>query len=346
MPADKIGGTIQNDLLKEYVARGTYIYPPRQSMRIITDIFAYCGEHVPRWNTISISGYHIREAGTTAVQEIAFTLANAHRVRAGRGRRRARRRRLRAAALVLLERAQQLLRRGREVPRRPPHVVLDHEQPLRRAEREVEAAAVPHPDRRARRSPRSSRRTTSSASRCRRWPRCSAARRASTPTASTRRSACPPSARRKIALRTQQIVALRDGHDRHASTRSPARTSSSRSPTRSRPRPGEYIEQIDDLGGAVAAIEAGYHAGRDRAGRVRVGEGGRRRREGHRRRSTSSPIRRRWSPRCSRSTRSSSASRPQRLRTLRGQARPGRRRRGARRRAGRGEGHAEPAATR
>ena len=75
--ADKISGTIQNDLLKEYIARGTYIYPPRESMRIITDIFAYCGERIPRWNTISISGYHIREAGSTAVQEIAFTLSNA-----------------------------------------------------------------------------------------------------------------------------------------------------------------------------------------------------------------------------------------------------------------------------
>ena len=73
----KISGTIQNDLLKEYIARGTYIFPPRPSMRIITDIFGYCAEHVPRWNTISISGYHIREAGSTAVQEIAFTLANA-----------------------------------------------------------------------------------------------------------------------------------------------------------------------------------------------------------------------------------------------------------------------------
>ena len=73
----KISGTIQNDLLKEYIARGTYIYPPRPSMRIITDIFAYCSKHTPRWNTISISGYHIREAGSTAAQEIAFTLANA-----------------------------------------------------------------------------------------------------------------------------------------------------------------------------------------------------------------------------------------------------------------------------
>jgi methylmalonyl-CoA mutase N-terminal domain/subunit len=74
---NKVGGTIQNDVLKEYIARGTYVYPPAASMRIITDIFAFCTEHVPKWNTISISGYHIREAGSTAVQEVAFTLANA-----------------------------------------------------------------------------------------------------------------------------------------------------------------------------------------------------------------------------------------------------------------------------
>jgi methylmalonyl-CoA mutase N-terminal domain/subunit len=73
---EELGGTIQNDILKEYIARGTYIYPPRPSMRIVTDIFAYCREQLPSWNTISISGYHIREAGSTAVQEIAFTLAN------------------------------------------------------------------------------------------------------------------------------------------------------------------------------------------------------------------------------------------------------------------------------
>jgi methylmalonyl-CoA mutase N-terminal domain/subunit len=77
VPASAISGTIQNDLLKEYIARGTYVYPPRPSMRIITDIFAYCATNVPKWNTISISGYHIREAGSTAVQELAFTLANA-----------------------------------------------------------------------------------------------------------------------------------------------------------------------------------------------------------------------------------------------------------------------------
>ena len=72
----KLSGTVQNDVLKEYIARGTYIYPPQQAMRIITDLFAWTNEHVPEWNTISISGYHMREAGSTAVQEIAFTLGN------------------------------------------------------------------------------------------------------------------------------------------------------------------------------------------------------------------------------------------------------------------------------
>ena len=74
--ANKLSGTIQNDILKEYIARGTYIFPPKPSMRLITDIFAFCSRHVPKWNTISISGYHIREAGSTAVQEVAFTLSD------------------------------------------------------------------------------------------------------------------------------------------------------------------------------------------------------------------------------------------------------------------------------
>jgi methylmalonyl-CoA mutase N-terminal domain/subunit len=74
---EHLRGTVQNDILKEYIARGTYIYPPGPSMRLITDLFRYCHDHVPKWNTISISGYHIREAGCTAVQEVAFTLANA-----------------------------------------------------------------------------------------------------------------------------------------------------------------------------------------------------------------------------------------------------------------------------
>ena len=72
----ELAGTIQNDILKEYIARGTYIYPPRESMRLITDVFEYCSKNMPKWNTISVSGYHIREAGSTAVQEVAFTLAD------------------------------------------------------------------------------------------------------------------------------------------------------------------------------------------------------------------------------------------------------------------------------
>lgn len=77
VPIEKLSGTIQNDILKEYIARGTYIFPPKPSMRLITDIFGFCSSNVPKWNTISISGYHIREAGSTAAQEVAFTLADA-----------------------------------------------------------------------------------------------------------------------------------------------------------------------------------------------------------------------------------------------------------------------------
>src|SRR5678816_2494917 len=76
IPLDGLSGTIQNDILKEYAARGTYIYPPGPSMRIVTDTFSYCAKNLPRWNPISISGYHMREAGCTAAQEVAFTLAN------------------------------------------------------------------------------------------------------------------------------------------------------------------------------------------------------------------------------------------------------------------------------
>src|SRR5207302_4785347 len=77
MPASKLAGTVQNDILKEYVARGAYIFPPRPSLRIVTDIIGFCERELPNWNSISISGYHIREAGSTAVQEVAFTFANA-----------------------------------------------------------------------------------------------------------------------------------------------------------------------------------------------------------------------------------------------------------------------------
>ena len=125
MDASALRGTIQNDVLKEYAARGNYIFPPRPSMRLTVDIFRYCRERVPRFNAISISGYHIREAGSSAAQELAFTLANGiayveAAVAAGLDVDA-----LAPAPLVLLQRAQRRVRRGREVPRGAPAVGAD-----------------------------------------------------------------------------------------------------------------------------------------------------------------------------------------------------------------------------
>ena len=148
-------GTVQNDILKEYIARGTYIYPPAASLRLITDMFAFCASEVPRWNTISISGYHIREAGATRSRRWPSP-GRRHRLRRGRGRRRAGRRRLRPAAVVLLQRAQRPLRGGRQVPRGAAAVGAADARALRRAAtRGGSCASTPRP--RARPSPRSSR---------------------------------------------------------------------------------------------------------------------------------------------------------------------------------------------
>ena len=129
----KLSGTIQNDILKEYIARGTYIYPPRPAMRIVTDIFAWAGREMPEWNTISISGYHIREAGSTAVQELAFTFANADRVYRGGDGGRAGGRFVRAAPLLLLQLAQRFSGGDRQVPRGAADLCAADARPLRRA---------------------------------------------------------------------------------------------------------------------------------------------------------------------------------------------------------------------
>ena len=123
---------MQNDILKEYLARGTYIYPPQASLRLVTDIFAFCERELPQWNAISVSGYHIREAGSTAVQEVAFTLANGIAyIEAGPGARAVGRIAWRAH-VVLLRRAQRFSGGNREVPRRAPHVGAHHEGAVRR----------------------------------------------------------------------------------------------------------------------------------------------------------------------------------------------------------------------
>ena len=151
-------GTVQNDVLKEYVARGNYIYPPEATMRLTTDIFEYCAERVPKWNTISISGYHIREKGCSAVQEVAFTLANAIAYTEAALERGLEDRRVRPAAGVLLQRPQQRLPGDREVPRGAPDVGRDRARAVRLGERALADDPLPHPDRRRRRSRRSSRR--------------------------------------------------------------------------------------------------------------------------------------------------------------------------------------------
>ena len=253
MPAEQLRGTTQNDILKEYIARGNFIYPPVPAMRLTTDLFAYCRERVPKWNTISISGYHMREKGCSAVQEVGFTLANAiayvqAAIDAGpRGGR------VRPAAGLLLQRPQQRLPGGGQVPRRPADVGADHARALRRARTSARRRSASTPRPAASRSPPSSRRTTSCAWRCRASRRCAAAPSRCTPTASTRRWRCPPS-----APPGSRCARSRSSPTSRAPptpwTRSPAPTSSRRSPTRSRRRAQALIDKVDELGGSVECI--------------------------------------------------------------------------------------------
>jgi methylmalonyl-CoA mutase N-terminal domain/subunit len=130
--SEQLRGTTQNDVLKEYIARGNYIYPPQPTMRLTTDIFQYCEERVPRWNTISISGYHFREKGCSAVQEVAFTLSSGI-----------------AYVTAAIDRGlpvDDFAPRGREVQGGEADVGAHHARPLWRNQPEVDDAALPHPD--------------------------------------------------------------------------------------------------------------------------------------------------------------------------------------------------------
>jgi methylmalonyl-CoA mutase N-terminal domain/subunit len=138
---DRISGTVQNDILKEYIARGTWIYPPRPSMRLVTDIFEFGARELPRWNTISISGYHMREAGATAAEELAFTLADAIAyVEAALARG--------LDIDILLRRLVGIVRRSREIPGGTANVGPDREGPVRVFERPFDDLPVPRADRR------------------------------------------------------------------------------------------------------------------------------------------------------------------------------------------------------
>ena len=148
VPGDALRGTVQNDVLKEYVARGNYIFPPRPSMRLTTDLFAYCAERIPRWNTISISGLPHPRGGLDGGAGARVHARERHRLLRGGGRGGPLARRVRRAALLLLQRAQRRAPGGREVPRGPAAVGGDHARPVRRDEREGAGAPLPRPDRR------------------------------------------------------------------------------------------------------------------------------------------------------------------------------------------------------
>jgi methylmalonyl-CoA mutase N-terminal domain/subunit len=254
--ADAIGGTVQNDILKEYAARGTYIYPPQPSMRLVTDLFAYCRERIPRWNTISISGYHMREAGSTAVQEVGFTLAN---------------------AIAYVETA---LAAGLAVDEFAPrlsfffacHMSFFEEVAKFRAARRMWWRIMT--ERFEAKDPRSAmlrfHTQTGGATLTAQQPENNIVRTAleamsavlggtqSLHTNSFDEALSLPSERAaKIALRTQQVIAHESGV---AATADPLGGSYFvESLTNDiEARAGEYLEKIDGLGGAVAAIEAGW----------------------------------------------------------------------------------------
>jgi len=256
VPMGKLRGTIQNDILKEYSSRGTYIFPPKPSMRIITDIFSFCAEKIPIWNTISISGYHIREAGSTAVQEVAFTLAN---------------------GIAYVEAA---LKAGLDVDVFGPrlsfffnaHLDFLEEVAKYRAARRLWAGIMK--ERFKARNPKSMmmrfHTQTAGCTLTAQQPKNNVVRVAfqamaavlggtqSLHTNSMDEALCLPSEEAvQIALRTQQLVAYETGV---ADTVDPLAGSYYVEALTKEiyERAGDYINKIDDMGGAVSAIEQGY----------------------------------------------------------------------------------------
>ena len=213
MPPEKLAGTIQNDILKEFMVRNTYIYPPEPSLRIISDIFAYTAEHMPKFNSISISGYHMQEAGATLRPGARLHARRRRRICARGHRGRARHRPLCAAAVVLLECRHELLHGGREAARRP-HAVGEADEAVRAEDRSARwrCARIPRPP--AGRSPRRTCSTTWCAPASRRWRRRRAARNRCTPTRSTRRSRCRRDFSARIARNTQIVLQRESGTTR------------------------------------------------------------------------------------------------------------------------------------
>ena len=252
--SEQLRGTVQNDILKEYIARGNFIYPPEPSMRLTTDLFAYCRENIPKWNTVSISGYHFREKGAQRRAGGRVHARERHGVRAGGARRRPEGRRLRAAPGLLLQRPQQRLPGGREVPRRPQHVG---------ARDEASASARRTRSRLMLRFHTQTGGVTLTAQQ----PMNNIVRVALQGFAAVcggtqslhtngfdEALALPSERAAKLALRTQQVDRPRVRAPPTPSTRSPAPTTSRRSPPRSSSARWALIEKVDEQGGSVEAI--------------------------------------------------------------------------------------------
>ena len=195
----KLNGTLQTDIFKEYIAQKEWLFAPEPHLRLIGDLMEYCAQEIPAYKPLSVSGYHIREAGSTAAQELAFTLADGFGVRRARPLARPRRRRVRPRAVVLLRRAPGLLRGDREVPGRAPDLGPLAPRRLRREDREGAVDAVPHPDRRRLADRPAALQQRRPHRRSRHSPPCSVARTRCTPMPSTRPWRCrrsrPPRSR-------------------------------------------------------------------------------------------------------------------------------------------------------
>ena len=282
MPASAISGTIQNDLLKEYIARGTYIYPPKPRMRIITNIFEYCAQHVPKWNTITHQRLpHPRSRQHGGAGDRVHHRQR-HRLRRCGHRRRPRRRCVRTAAQLLLERAQQLLRRGRQVPCLAPHLVPPDDRALRRARRRASKLLRFHTQ-------------TGGSTLTAQQPENNIVRvavqthgrgdgRHAEPAHQRLRRGAQPAHRASRAHRAAHAAdhRLRERHRRHA--RPAGRQLLRRDAHRRGRAPGVGVHRPHRRDGRRRRGHRGrLPAGRDRAGRVRVREEHRRRRAGHRR---------------------------------------------------------------
>ncbi len=268
---DKLGGTVQNDILKEYAARGTYIYPPKPSMRLVTDLFAYCRDQIPRWNTISISGYHMREAGATAVQEVAFTLSNA------------------------IQYVQAALDAGLAVDQFGPrlsfffacHMNFFEEVAKFRAARRMWARIMS--ERFASKDPRTQmlrfHTQTGGATLTAQQPENNIVRTAlealsavlggtqSLHTNSFDEALSLPTERAaKLALRTQQVIAHETGVPDTADPLAGSYFVETLT-NEIEARAGEYVEKVDAMGGAVAAIEAGWIQGEIHEAAFRIQQG-------------------------------------------------------------------------